>query len=76
MYYDFTKHHYILRHDAVLRLAYIDMVELFGGEDNAQAHCNLLSTVIFDSIMRFRRVENVEKGNILFSTLKRSEKVF
>lgn len=76
MYYDFTKHHYILRHDAVLRLAYIDMVELFGGEDNAQAHCNLLSTVIFDSIMRFRRVENVEKATYYLAHSKEARESF
>lgn len=76
MYYDFNKHHYVLRQDAVLRLSYIDLVELFGGSDNAQAHCNLLSDVIFESIMRFRRPENVEKTTYWLAHSKKARETF
>lgn len=70
MTYNFIDSRYVITVQGVQDLAYIDLLSVFDSVDNAQAHLDLMSRVVYESIMRFKRPEEVLKSYYYISHSK------
>jgi len=54
MDYDYVLHQYIPKIEAILTNTYVDLLTVWGSEENAQSYLDLLRKVVYDVIMSMR----------------------
>ena len=54
MVYDFNEHRYVAKVDGVLKDAYVNLVTDWGTKENAQSYLDLVSRVIYETILSFK----------------------
>ena len=54
MTYDYNEHRYIALVDGILKDAYVSLVTDWGGKANAQSYLDLVSRVIYETILSFK----------------------
>lgn len=54
MTYDFTEHRYIPLVDVILKDAYVNLIKDWGSRKNAQSYLDLLSRVVYETILSYK----------------------
>ena len=54
MVYDFNEHRYVALVDGILKDAYVSLIVDWGTKDNAQSYLDLVSRVIYETILSFK----------------------
>jgi hypothetical protein len=54
MIYDFNEHRYIALVDGILKDAYVNLMTDWGSKENAQSYLDLVSRVIYETILSFK----------------------
>lgn len=54
MVYDFNEHRYVALVDGILKDAYVNLVVDWGSKENAQSYLDLVSRVIYETILSFK----------------------
>ena len=70
--YDFTKHQYYMTVDASFKHSGIDLDKLWKGADNAQFYLELISDIIYTSILRYKDERYYEKMLYFLSHSKKA----